>query len=98
MALQRRVVRGARLRRHHLYGARVRQLPEPRLHRPDRARLTQLRDQRLPAPRMPGDGGLQRAGQAFDDVTPVEIDPDGIVTTGGSYGGGFSWMALTDPK
>ncbi|MGZ5313042.1 MAG: CocE/NonD family hydrolase C-terminal non-catalytic domain-containing protein [Solirubrobacterales bacterium] len=27
-----------------------------------------------------------------------QINPDHIVTTGGSYGGGFSWMALTDPK
>jgi dienelactone hydrolase len=43
-------------------------------------------------------GASNGAGQAFDDVTPVEIDPDRVVTTGGSYGGGFSWMALTDPK
>jgi uncharacterized repeat protein (TIGR01451 family) len=27
----------------------------------------------------------------------VEINPQKVVTTGGSYGGGFSWMALTDP-
>ena len=35
----------------------------------------------------------------FDDVTgtPVSIDPRRVVTTGGSYGGGFSWLALTDP-
>jgi dienelactone hydrolase len=26
------------------------------------------------------------------------IDPQKVVTTGGSYGGGFSWMALTDPQ
>jgi dienelactone hydrolase len=40
------------------------------------------------------------AGGAWDDVTgnPVTIDPDGVVVTGGSYGGGFSWLALTDPK
>ncbi len=25
------------------------------------------------------------------------VDPRRIVTTGGSYGGGFSWLALTDP-
>ena len=38
-------------------------------------------------------------GGAFDDVTGrrVRIDPSRVVTTGGSYGGGFSWMALTDP-
>ncbi|MEK6278025.1 MAG: CocE/NonD family hydrolase C-terminal non-catalytic domain-containing protein [Actinomycetota bacterium] len=29
---------------------------------------------------------------------PVSINPNGVVATGGSYGGGFSWMALTDPK
>jgi dienelactone hydrolase len=27
----------------------------------------------------------------------VTVDPNRIVATGGSYGGGFSWMALTDP-
>lgn len=27
----------------------------------------------------------------------IAIKPDGIVITGGSYGGGLSWMALTDP-
>lgn len=27
----------------------------------------------------------------------VKVDPNRIVATGGSYGGGFSWMALTDP-
>jgi uncharacterized repeat protein (TIGR01451 family) len=27
----------------------------------------------------------------------VRINPQKVVTTGGSYGGGFSWMALTDP-
>lgn len=25
------------------------------------------------------------------------INPDAVVATGGSYGGGFAWMALTDP-
>jgi hypothetical protein len=36
----------------------------------------------------------------FDDVTgtAVAIDADNVVVTGGSYGGGFSWLALTDPK
>lgn len=27
----------------------------------------------------------------------VALDPQRVVTVGGSYGGGFSWMALTDP-
>ena len=27
----------------------------------------------------------------------AKIDPARVVVTGGSYGGGFSWMALTDP-
>lgn len=27
----------------------------------------------------------------------VKIDPTKVVVTGGSYGGGFSWMAMTDP-
>lgn len=30
--------------------------------------------------------------------TLPDIDPSTVVATGGSYGGGFSWMALTDPK
>ncbi len=36
----------------------------------------------------------------FDDVTGkrVRINPRRVVATGGSYGGGFSWMALTDPR
>jgi hypothetical protein len=33
----------------------------------------------------------------LDDPGTVEIDPSRVVPTGGSYGGGFSWMALTDP-
>ena len=37
----------------------------------------------------------------FDDVVPgadvPEIDPDRVVVTGGSYGGGWSWLAATDP-
>lgn len=43
---------------------------------------------------------VQAAAGEFADVTGarVRIDPRGVVTTGGSYGGGFSWMALTDPK
>lgn len=28
---------------------------------------------------------------------PMAVDPSRIVTTGGSYGGGFAWLALTDP-
>ena len=26
------------------------------------------------------------------------VDPQKVIPTGGSYGGGFSWLALTDPK
>ena len=33
-----------------------------------------------------------------DGAKTVEVAPDRIVTIGGSYGGGFSWMALTDPS
>lgn len=41
-------------------------------------------------------------GQLADTRLPVrgqklKVDPRNIVVTGGSYGGGFSWMALTDP-
>lgn len=28
----------------------------------------------------------------------LRIDPKRVVATGGSYGGGFSWLALTDPR
>ena len=36
----------------------------------------------------------------FDDVTGkrVRVNPRRVVATGGSYGGGFSWLALTDPR
>jgi len=44
------------------------------------------------------------AGQLADkaDLNPAtpqaeRVDPQRIIPTGGSYGGGFSWMALTDP-
>ncbi len=43
------------------------------------------------------------AGQLVDkgDLDPglgtVKVDPQRIVPTGGSYGGGFTWLALTDP-
>ena len=44
------------------------------------------------------------AGQLADlpDVNPgatgnQTVDPERIVPTGGSYGGGFTWLALTDP-
>ena len=36
------------------------------------------------------------AGQLADDPF-FHVDPQRVVVTGGSYGGGFSWMALTDP-
>ena len=36
----------------------------------------------------------------FNDVTPepVSIDSSKVVVTGGSYGGGFTWLAATDPR
>jgi dienelactone hydrolase len=36
------------------------------------------------------------AGQLADDPF-FGVDPQRVVVTGGSYGGGFSWLALTDP-
>lgn len=36
------------------------------------------------------------AGQLADDPF-FNVDPNRIVATGGSYGAGFTWMALTDP-
>ena len=36
------------------------------------------------------------AGQLADDPF-FEIDPQRVVATGGSYGGGWTWLALTDP-
>jgi hypothetical protein len=36
------------------------------------------------------------AGQLADDPF-FHVDPQRVVATGGSYGGGFSWLALTDP-
>jgi hypothetical protein len=36
------------------------------------------------------------AGQIADDPF-FNVDPQKIVPTGGSYGGGFTWLALTDP-
>ena len=36
------------------------------------------------------------AGQLADDPF-FSVDPSRIVATGGSYGGGFTWMAYTDP-
>lgn len=43
---------------------------------------------------------LLRSAPSFSDVAGhrVRLDPGRVVTTGGSYGGGFSWMALTDPR
>ena len=37
------------------------------------------------------------AGVLADDPF-FSVDPQRVVATGGSYGGGFAWMALTDPK
>ncbi|MDQ3935086.1 MAG: prolyl oligopeptidase family serine peptidase, partial [Actinomycetota bacterium] len=36
------------------------------------------------------------AGQLADDPF-FKVDPQRIVATGGSYGGGWTWMAITDP-
>ena len=36
------------------------------------------------------------AGQVADDPF-FDVNPEKVVVTGGSYGGGFSWMAATDP-
>jgi dienelactone hydrolase len=38
------------------------------------------------------------ARRAADEAKVFNINPRRIATVGGSYGGGFSWMALTDPK
>jgi dienelactone hydrolase len=35
---------------------------------------------------------------AANGGTAFSINPDRVVATGGSYGGGFAWLALTDPK
>ncbi|MGH2979862.1 MAG: CocE/NonD family hydrolase C-terminal non-catalytic domain-containing protein [Solirubrobacterales bacterium] len=37
------------------------------------------------------------AGVVADDPF-FNVNPQKVVATGGSYGGGFAWMALTDPK
>jgi dienelactone hydrolase len=37
------------------------------------------------------------AGLLADDPF-FDVDPQRVVATGGSYGGGFAWLALTDPK
>jgi dienelactone hydrolase len=37
------------------------------------------------------------AGLLADDPS-FKVDPHEVVVTGGSYGGGFSWLALTDPS
>jgi predicted acyl esterase len=38
----------------------------------------------------------QLAGEIADDPF-FDVDPRKVVVAGGSYGGGFSWLALTDP-
>jgi hypothetical protein len=39
------------------------------------------------------------AGQLADGLpAAMRIDPQRVLTIGGSYGGGFGWMALTDPR
>lgn len=45
-------------------------------------------------------GQLVDKGDLDPDPAPgavVKVDPQKIVPTGGSYGGGFTWLALTDP-
>lgn len=42
-------------------------------------------------------GQLADAGDLLPGSGEVRVDPQRIVPTGGSYGGGFSWLALTDP-
>ena len=37
------------------------------------------------------------AGLVADDPS-FQVNPQKVVPTGGSYGGGFAWLALTDPK
>ena len=40
----------------------------------------------------------QVAGALDVHRVPFNVNPQRVVATGGSYGGGFSWLALTDPK
>ena len=42
-------------------------------------------------------GQIADAGDLLPGAGTVTIDPSRVVPTGGSYGGGFSWLALTDP-
>ncbi len=42
-------------------------------------------------------GQLADAGDLDPGSGTVRVDPQRIVPTGGSYGGGFTWLALTDP-
>jgi dienelactone hydrolase len=40
---------------------------------------------------------FQQLVAALVDEPSLRIDPARVVPTGGSYGGGFTWLALTDP-
>ena len=42
-------------------------------------------------------GQLADAGDLLPGAGEVRVDTDRVVPTGGSYGGGFTWLALTDP-
>ena len=41
---------------------------------------------------------FQYLAGTFADDPFFHVNPQEIVATGGSYGGGFAWLALTDPK
>jgi hypothetical protein len=41
---------------------------------------------------------FQYLAGTFADDPFFHVNPQKIVATGGSYGGGFAWLALTDPK
>ena len=94
LALQQRLVRLARLHRADLHRARVRRRPrttgstgETQL---DSARY-EINDYQHLA------GQLADAGDLLPGAGEVRVDPGRVVPTGGSYGGGFTWLALTDP-
>ena len=88
MALQQRLVRLARLRGRQLHGARLRQR---RARHQGSTGETQLDSRRYEI-----NDFQYLAGQIADDPF-FNVNPQKVVATGGSYGGGFAWMALTDP-
>ena len=87
VALQQRLVRLARLRRHHLHGARVR-----------RRQTTRARPARRSSTRAATRSTTSSTSRARSPTTRSSTSTRSkVVVTGGSYGGGFSWLALTDP-